>query len=119
MAARLVKGLARQLKGREHDGVRVATVFHYGAVDIDPKNLIVWVLLEGRPDDEIPAWLDLSPTLRTSLRPEHVDYDWLLGIRSEIQRAFRDAGWPDPAGPDVAVDSEHRVDAGGGWNYFR
>lgn len=43
----------------------------------------------------------------------------LLGIRSEIQRAFRNAGWPDPTGPDVAVDSEHRVDAGGGWNYFR
>ena len=119
LADGVMKRLAPTLRGREHDGVRVAAVVHYGAVSIDAKHLVVWLLLEGRPDDQIPEWLTLTPTLVESLRPPHVDYDWLLALRSEVMEAFQDAGWPDPDGPSFCVDSEHRVSTGGGWNYFR
>jgi len=108
------------LRGREHDGVRVVEVLHYGAVWIDPKYLVVWLLLEGRPENEIPAWLTITPDLVPSMRPEHVDYDWLLDLRTEVHTAFQDGGWPSPEGPTVSVDSRNRVAEGGGpWNYFR
>jgi hypothetical protein len=108
------------LRGREHEGLRIADVLHYGAVSIDPNHLVVWLLLEGGPDDEIPAWLRIVPTLVPSMRPEHVDYDWLLGLRSEVLKAFQDGGWPSPENPIVCLDSLHRVvDGGGPWIYFR
>jgi len=70
--------------------------------------------------DHIPAWLQVSPQLLQELRQKHVDYDWLLSIASEIGAAFREAGWPDPEGPRVLVDSQHRVETNGRtWNYFR
>jgi hypothetical protein len=48
-----------------------------------------------------------------------VDYDWLLGLRAGLVTAFAAVGWPDPDGIRVNVDSAHRVDASGGWSYFR
>ncbi|GCE77095.1 hypothetical protein [Cellulomonas biazotea] len=119
LASKVVRRVGRRLTGRERDGVRVAMVFHYGAVTLDPKHLVVWLLLDGRPSDELPEWLAVTPTLLPSLRPESVDYEWLLALRTEICDAFRDAGWPDPDGVDVLVDSAERVKAHGGWNYFR
>lgn len=55
LADRIMKHVARTLRGREHDGVRVVEVIHYGAVWIDSQHLVVWLLLDGRPDDELPA----------------------------------------------------------------
>lgn len=110
----------RSLVGRERDGVAVAVVTHYGAVDTDARHLVVWLLLVGRPDDQLPEWLVLSPDLTPRQRPPHVDYAWLLELRAEVVRAFAGVGWPDPDGISVQVDSKHRVDAAGGnWNYFR
>jgi hypothetical protein len=119
IAEQVVGRLRDDLTGREHHGAGVASVFHYGAVDIDPRHLVVWILLAGRPDEQIPAWQHVSPQLLRHLRPTHIDYDWLLSLREVIGAAFRVARWPDPDGPTVMVDSEHRVESQGGWNYFR
>jgi hypothetical protein len=43
-ANRAVRRTRHALVGLESDGVRVENVFHYGAVSIDPSNLVVWLL---------------------------------------------------------------------------
>lgn len=106
------------LTGREHDGMSVRGFFHYGAVDIDPSHLVVWLLMEGRPDDQIPEWLLVAPDLEPSSLPVPGDHAWLLELRDEVVEEFRRGGWPRPEGPRVLVDSSHRVKAGGGYRYF-
>ncbi len=118
LAKKVMRRLIRSLRGREHDGLKVVALLHYGAVDIDPRHLVVWMLLDGRPDDQIPAWLRVSPLLIESLRPTDIDYSWLLDLRSEVQEAFRKARWVDPDNVTVMVDSAHRVERSG-FNYFR
>lgn len=119
MAQRVIGQVSTSVVGRELDGVTVAAVFWYGAVDIDPRHLVVWVLLSGKPADQLPKWLMMTPRLPRHLRPQHVDYDWLLGLHAEIVTAFAAVGWPDPENIAVNVDSAHRVEAAGGWSYFR
>src|SRR5262249_19906203 len=68
LAQLVVGGLLDALVGRSHDGAQIVTVFHYGAVDIDPKHLVVWILLDGPRSDEVPEWLSVGPLLRESLR---------------------------------------------------
>ncbi|HZL05169.1 MAG TPA: hypothetical protein VFE45_07085, partial [Coriobacteriia bacterium] len=75
--------------------MRVASVFHYGAVDIDPKHLVVWVLLSGRPDEELPAWLRVTPSLLLELRPKGIDFDWLLELREVVVRELAKRRWPE------------------------
>jgi hypothetical protein len=95
------------------------TVFHYGAVDINPKYLVVWILLDGPRSDEVPEWLSVSPVLLESLRPEYPDYDWLLSVRAEVVSAFEEHDWPNASAISVNVESEPRVAASGGWFYFK
>lgn len=119
LAPLVVGGLSDALVGRSHDGAQIVTVFHYGAVDIDPKHLVVWILVDGPRSDEVPEWLSVSPLLQESLRPEYPDYAWLLSVRAEVVSAFEERGWPDASAISVMVDSEPRVAAGGGWFYFK
>ena len=119
LAQRVVDRLSDALVGRCHDGAQIVTVFHYGAVDIDPKYLIVWILLDGPRTDEVPEWLSVSPLLLESLRPEYPDYDWLLSVRGEVVSAFEERDWPNASAISVNVESEPRVAAGGGWFYFK
>lgn len=118
-ANRAVRRARRALVGLESDGLRVASVFHYGAVSIDPSNLVVWLLLGGKSDDEIPEWLQVTPHLKPKLRPEGIDYEWLLHLRGLVVHQFERVSWPSPTDVDVMVESEHRVRTHGGWNYFR
>ena len=118
-ANRAVRRARRALVGLESDGLRVASVFHYGAVSIDPSNLVVWLLLGGKSDDEIPEWLQATPHLKPKLRPEGIDYEWLLHPRGLVVHQFERVSWPSPTDVDVMVESEHRVRTHGGWNYFR
>ena len=118
LAKKVMRRLTRSLRGREHDGLKVVALLHPGAVDIDPRHLVIWILLDGRPDDQIPAWLRASPLLIESLRPTTIDYAWPLDLRSEVQEAFRAARWADLDNIAVMVDSEHRVSMSG-FDYFR
>lgn len=105
------------LRGREHDGLRVSGFVHYGAVDIDPSHLVVWLLMEGRPDDQIPEWLLVTADLQPEVLPVPSDHAWLLSLRDEVVEEFRRGGWPRPEGPKILVDSSHRVGTRG-WQYF-
>lgn len=94
---------------------RAATVFHYGAVDIDPKHLVVWVLLSGAPD-HIPAWYfphrDPVPRSDELLAEIHA-------MRAIVVDCFADSEWPDAEHIHVGFDSSERVAANGGWHYFK
>lgn len=121
LADRAGRASRRRLKGNTDNGIRVDSVFWYGAVDIDPGNLVVWVLLSGVPDDRLPEWFfpvegqvagiqgNLDPALRA----------WLGHLRDTVRAEFSRAGWPNPGSVDVGFDSTHRVEQGGGWSYFR
>lgn len=130
----VVAALGQRLKGREAVGVRVDAVFSYGAVDIDPKHVVVWVLLSGRPDTELPEWyfpasidtlsfLKSTPLLGSDERKNlHLDDSVDAACRSwaeEIRSAFAPTGWPASESIRVGFDSSHRVTEGGGWNYFQ
>ncbi len=121
---RVVAAVRDGLRGQEAAGVTVDDVFSYGAVDLDPRHLVVWVLLSGRPDEDLPEWyfppefmvpLDLAlPSV--SLDPALADacQSWAAEIRS----AFESAGWPRPSEIRIGFDSTHRVADQGGWHYF-
>jgi hypothetical protein len=122
-AAKATVGKAsRKLKRQSFGSGRVATCFHYGAVDIDPKHLVVWVLLDGAPDEELPEWFfvdlyedDADQTRR--LGPALVG--WLERLRACVRQDFDDAGWPNAENVHVGFDSSHRVASRGGFHYFK
>lgn len=118
--ARRVVGEAREvLLDSQRGGARVDAVFHYGAVDIDPHYLVVWILLAGKDDDQLPEWLKIEPEPAQQPDACQIDYQWLLELRTEIVRRFADANWPAPEAIAVYVDSSHRVTTHGGWHYFK
>jgi hypothetical protein len=115
-ARRAVSEAAAALSGAERGGVRLDTLLHYGAVDIDPQHLVVWILLSGKPDDQLPEWMPIVPgQLNTACR---IDYQWLLALREQIVQRFREASWPRPQEIAVYADSSHRVHVEGR-HYFR
>jgi hypothetical protein len=109
------------LKGSSRNGVKVDAVFWYGAVDLGTEHLVVWILLSGAPDDELPEWhfpvsgqlagiqIHLAPGLR----------GWLDEMRRAVQDEFAKVGWPNPNRVSVGFDSSNRVDAAGGYAYFK
>ena len=114
-AREVVDGLRAVLVGRENAGIRVDALLHYGAVDISPSNLVVWILLAGRSDDQLPEWTVITDTMS----PETIASGWLSGLRTEIVARFACAQWPDPEQILVLADSAHRVETQGGWSYFK
>jgi hypothetical protein len=115
-ARRVVSEAEAALRGAERGGVRVDGLFHYGAVDLDPQLLVVWILLSGKPDDQLPEWMPVVPAEVNPVCP--IDYDWLVELRGRIVRRFQAAGWPRPQDIAVYADGSHRVDAAGG-HYFK
>jgi hypothetical protein len=114
-AERVVAACRARLVGRSLDGARVCSVLHYGAVDIDPRHLVVWILLDGRGAEQVPGWY--APGSGADLPP-----GWdaaLVALADEVRTAFAQDAWPDPASIRVLVDADARVRAGGGWSYFR
>lgn len=126
LAQRVVSALEQRLRGRSLAGVTIDTVFHYGAVDIHPRHLVVWLLLSGRPDAELPEWFFPAGPGVGSSEPAAPDpplaADLLAACRvwaGEVREAFRAAGWPAAEAISVGFESSHRVAEGGGWFYFK
>ena len=112
----VVSEAAAALSGSEHCGVRVDGLLHYGAVDLDAQLLVVWILLSGKPDDQLPEWMPIVPGQENPAC--QIDYQWLVELREHIVQRFLAAGWPRPQEITVYADSSHRVDAAGG-RYFK
>ncbi|MFE9693685.1 hypothetical protein [Micromonospora sp. NPDC005806] len=94
-----------------------SSVFWYGAVDLDRKHLVVWVLLAGSPS-QLPAWYFPSK--------DRADCQYDAELLAEIKRmreavvaCFDREGWRDAERVDVGFDSEARVRDGCGWHYFK
>jgi hypothetical protein len=93
-------------------------LFHYGAVDIDSKYLVVWVILTGGRDEELPEWsTPESAGLQSKLDPGLVS--WMEHLRQVVRDQFGAVDWPDADNVDVLFDSEHRIRENGGWEYFK
>ena len=100
----------------------VGDVFSYGAVDNDPKHLVVWVLLVGPPATELPAWFAPADG-EWSADPQQGEMDpalllWIRQLREEVRANFDGRGWPSASSIAVWFDSLDRVKERG-FDYFR
>jgi hypothetical protein len=104
-ANRAVRSARGQIKGRQLGDIAVAEVFHYGAVDIETRHLVVWVMLDGEPTN-LPEWWAAAdePTGRF---PDALE-KWLSQLRDEVRAEFAKRSWPDAASVDVMFDSAER-----------
>lgn len=116
VANKAVKQARRRLRKAMPD--LVGMVSWYGAVDIDPKHLVVWVLLRG-PADDLPEWFFPSGHRRRDMAEAKGLLDEVYAAVTLIRRAFDEAGWPPGAPIDVGFDSEERVEEAGGYVYFK
>jgi hypothetical protein len=122
LADNVVAGLSMSLVGKSHGEVAVRSLLSYGAVDIDPKHLVVWVLLDGPPSNELPAWFApadgewSADPQQSTLDPDLVT--WMRDVREEIRAAFDHSDWPSAQRVSVVFDSAERVEEAG-FNYFR
>ncbi|WP_199423234.1 hypothetical protein [Actinotalea solisilvae] len=118
-AAAAVRAAHEALIGREHDGVRVDSVWHYGAVDLHTAHLVVWIMLGGRPLEELPEWFTIGPDPSDPAKARAVDPAWLHSLRQVVVDAFAAQGWPEPDRVHVLTDSSDRAASQGGWFYFK
>ncbi|KQR98108.1 hypothetical protein ASG12_14210 [Williamsia sp. Leaf354] len=118
-ARRAMDSVRTDLVGTTHGRVTVDSVLHYGAVDLDPDNLVVWVLLTGLDDEELPEWLTLTLDRWDVWQSAAVDRTWLAQVRDAVITKFQALDWPNARAMMINVDSARRVGMNGGWNYFR
>lgn len=116
LADKAVRRARRRLR-KAHPNL-VEHVFSYGAVDIDPKHLVVWVILKGAPE-AIPAWFfpsgdpGVDEPRAQGLLPQITSCAAV--VREELARV----NWPDAGRADVGFDSDERVAQQGGWHYLK
>src|SRR3954471_4760950 len=88
LADEVVGRLSETLVGRSRAEVVVETVFWYGAVDIDPRHAVVWLLLSAPREYPLPAWF--CPTDGPwSADPQQATLDaeflsWTRALRDEV-----------------------------------
>ena len=85
------------------------------------ENLVVWVLLTGAPDDVLPEWYFPVPGQRAGIQARLAPSlrEWLDEMRDAVRAEFAKVGWPDPTRVAVGFDSSNRVEAAGGFAYFK
>lgn len=116
-----IQTAGRRLSGTTRGPFRIDSVSWYGAVEIDPRNLVVWVLLSGAPDEQLPKWYFPVAGQLAGLQ-DHLDVSlraWLDENREAVHEAFVDVAWPAPDTVRVGFDSTHRVESEGGYAYFK
>ena len=96
----------------------VKTVIWYGAVDLNVKHLVVWVILKG-PPEELPKWFFPSGDPRLDEPQAKGKLDQLNAMAATVRGAFAKQGWPNAAGIHVGFESDERVAESGGWEYFK
>jgi hypothetical protein len=95
--------------------LQIHSIFWYGAVDIDAKHCVVWVILSGPGEDQVPPWF--FPSDSNENGPFKT---WAASVQSRILECFANAGWKDSwPPPRVGFESDDRVRAGGGLFYFK
>jgi hypothetical protein len=101
---------------------KVDYLLWYGAVDIDPKYCVVWIVLSGPDTELIPAMLmpvsDEKSKRRASEHLSPKDCLWLEELTAAVVEEFRACGWEWQT-PSIGIESAERVKRGGGFNYFR
>ena len=115
-ATRAVAAAGARLVGQRYAGLAVSSVFHYGAVDLGTRHLVVWVLLSGPRSAELPGWW--SPGVTTE-RPLPVGWDgWLASVQDLVREELAREGWPEAGSATVMFDSVERAGRVG-FDYFR
>jgi hypothetical protein len=120
-AVRRARRLLHSRQAPEFDA-KVDYLLWYGAVDIDPKHCVVWIILSGPDSQLIPAML-IPAREEKSLRRarDHLsfrDCQWLEELAAVVEGEFRACGW-EWATPKIGIESAERVKLGGGFSYFR
>lgn len=119
-ASLAVERARRSLFGSVGAGTRVDMVFWYGAVDIDPAHLVVWVMLWGAsPTTTCPPGTSHRAMTEENAHLTQGLVDWIAELTRVVQKEFAAVRWPDPNGIRVGLDRSHRVELGGGWHYFK
>lgn len=95
----------------------VHTVIWYGAVDIDPAHLVVWVLLRGAESD-VPAWFFASGDRAADTAAAGDRLDAMYAMAGVVRKSLQRVAWPNAEHADVGFDAEERV-AREGFSYFR
>ncbi|GAB4514353.1 MAG: hypothetical protein OHK0046_16330 [Anaerolineae bacterium] len=91
---------------RDHAGMTPAVVdhLHYGAVDIHPKHLAVWMMFQDGND--------LHHAQNSG---------YCHRLRAELKQALLEQGYPREALNHIHIgfESKAEVDKVGAWNYFK
>lgn len=95
----------------------VSDLFWYGAVDIDPRHLVVWVMLRGVAED-LPRWYFPSGNPEADEAGACGLLEDLYALQSIVRNTFAEVGWPLP-NVRVGFESDARARSEGGWDYFR
>lgn len=101
---------------------KVDYLFWYGAVEIDPKHCVVWIIVSGPDSESIPAMLNPMRDEKSLRRAkDHLsmeDCKWLEDLAVVVEEEFRAGGWEWQT-PKIGIEAAERVKRGGGFDYFR
>src|SRR5262245_21639380 len=124
IAKRAVRRAQNILRSRQAPAfnAKVDYLLWYGAVDIDPKHCVVWIILSGSDSDLVPAMLMPARSEKARLRATEYlspqDCQWLEDLAAVVENEFRACGWEWQT-PNIGIESAERVNRGGGFSYFR
>ncbi len=75
---------------------KVSYLLWYGAVEINPRHCVVWIILSGPDSERIPAQLTLSDENSVHQARESLtesDFHWIIDVAQVVEDEFRACGW--------------------------